>query len=157
MNYSSSSLSLSCPIQVGLRLYFIWIGQIFVFSVVILAYVSRRLQRAFLIIIWSLSVVVFVLKFSHFHLLLQNHGAIFHQTWHKASSFEDNSLLFKSRARLFPRGENYEIAKIHRHNLTIFFPRTIGLISTKLCTMHPWVKEIQVYSTEGPHMFFKGR
>ena len=32
----------------------------------------------------------------------------------------------------FPRGDNYEIAKIHSWNLKIFFSRTNGPISTKL-------------------------
>ena len=34
--------------------------------------------------------------------------------------------------RPFPKGDNCEIAKIHRRNLKIFFSRTIGPISTKL-------------------------
>ena len=29
------------------------------------------------------------------------------------------------------------------------FSRTAGPISIKLCTMHPWLKGIQVYSNEG--------
>ena len=41
----------------------------------------------------------------------------------------------------FPRGEIYEIAKIHWRNLKIFFSRSTGLILIKLGTMHPWVKE----------------
>ena len=38
-------------------------------------------------------------------------------------------------------------------SLKIFFSRTAGLISTKLGTMHPWVKEIQVCSNEEPRPF----
>ena len=52
-------------------------------------------------------------NFSHFHLLLQNHWANFNQTCHKASLGEGDSSLFKWRARPFPRGDNYEIVKIH--------------------------------------------
>ena len=58
--------------------------------------------------------------------------------------------------RPFPRGDNYQIAKIHWRNLKIFFSWTTGLISTKLGTMHPWVKGIQVCSNEGPHPFPRG-
>ena len=50
---------------------------------------------------------------SHFHLLLQNHWANFNQIWFKASLGEGDSVLFKRRARPFPRGDNYEIVKIH--------------------------------------------
>ena len=34
-------------------------------------------------------------NFSHFHLLLQNHWAVFNQTWHKVSLGEGDSSLFK--------------------------------------------------------------
>ena len=47
-----------------------------------------------------------------------------------------------------PRGDNYEIAKIHWRNLKIFFSRTTGLISTKFGTKHLWMKGIQVCSNE---------
>ena len=52
------------------------------------------------------------------------------------------SSLFKWRPRPFPRGDNYEIVKIHWRNLKIFFSRTTGPISTKLGTKHPCVKGI---------------
>ena len=51
--------------------------------------------------------------------------------------------------RPFPRGDNYEIVKIHWRNLKIF-SRTTEPISTKLGTKHPWVKGIQVCSKEEP-------
>ena len=51
---------------------------------------------------------------------------------------------------LFPRGNNSEMAKIHWQNLIIFFSRTTGSISIKLSTKHLRVKEIQIYSNEGP-------
>ena len=47
--------------------------------------------------------------------------------------------------RPFPRGDNYEIAKIHLRDEEIFYSRTTELISTKFGTMHPWVKGIQVF------------
>ena len=50
---------------------------------------------------------------------------------------------------LIPRGDNYEIAKIHCGNYKIF-SRTTESISPKLGTMHPWVKGIQVFSNEEP-------
>ena len=56
----------------------------------------------------------------------------------------------------FPRGDNYEIVKIHWQCLEISYSRTTGPISIKLGTKHPWVKRIQVYSNEGPHPFSKG-
>ena len=56
----------------------------------------------------------------------------------------------------FPRGDNYEKAKIHWWNLKIFFYRTTGLISSKLGTKHPWVKGIQVCTNKGPHPFPRG-
>ena len=48
----------------------------------------------------------------------------------------------------FPRGDNYEIAKIHWQNLKIFFSRTTEPISTNLCAKHSWMKGIQVSSNE---------
>ena len=58
--------------------------------------------------------------------------------------------------RHFPRGDNYEIAKIYLQTLKIFFLRTTGPISTKLGTKHPWVKGIKVSSNEGPRFFLRG-
>ena len=46
----------------------------------------------------------------------------------------------------FPRGDNYEIVKIHSYQIS----RTTGPISTNLGTKHPWVKGIQVCSNEEP-------
>ena len=48
----------------------------------------------------------------------------------------------------FPRGNNYEIGKILLQNFQIFSSKTTRPISTKLGTMHPWVKRIQVYLNE---------
>ena len=58
----------------------------------------------------------------------------------------------------FQRGDtcNYEIAKILRQNLKIFFSRTTGTVSTKLGTKYPWVKGIQVCSNEGPRPSQRG-
>ena len=53
----------------------------------------------------------------------------------------------------FSKGNNFEIAKIHRRICKILFSRTTGLISIKLGTNHLWVKGIQVYSNEGPLLF----
>ena len=88
-------------------------------------------------------------NFSHFHLLLKNHCANFNQTKHIASLGDGIQVCSNEGPRSFPRGDNYEIAKIHYRNLKIC-SRTIGPISIKLCTKHPWVKEIQVCSNEGP-------
>ena len=59
-------------------------------------------------------------------------------------------------ARPFPSGDIYEIPKIHRRNLKIFFNRTTGPISTKLDTKHTWVKRIKVCSNEGSCPFLRG-
>ena len=71
--------------------------------------------------------------------------------WMKGIQFCSNE-----RPLPFPRGDNYEIVKIHWRNLKIVFSRTTGPISTKLGTMHPWVKEIQVCSNEEPRPFPRG-
>ena len=63
---------------------------------------------------------------------------------------------FNEGPRTFPRGDNYEIAKIHLRNLKISFSRTIGQMSTKPATMHLWVKGIQVCSNEEPFKCHKG-
>ena len=52
----------------------------------------------------------------------------------------------------FPRGNNYEIVKILWWNLKIL-SRTTGSISTKLCTVQPWIKGIPDCSYEGPCPF----
>ena len=59
--------------------------------------------------------------------------------------------------RPFPRRDNYEIEKIHWRNFKIF-SWTAGSIhvSTKLGKKHPWVKGIQVCSTEGPLLLPRG-
>ena len=55
--------------------------------------------------------------------------------------------------RPFPRGDNYEIVKIHWWNFKIFLSRTTEPFSTKLVTKHSWVKGIQVCSNEWPRPF----
>ena len=80
----------------------------------------------------------------------------FNQTWHKASLGEGDSVCSNEGPRPFPRGDNYEIVKIHWRNWKIFFSRTTEPISTKLGTKHPWVKWIQVCSNDGPSPFPRG-
>ena len=55
----------------------------------------------------------------------------------------------------FPRGDNYEIGKRCQPNIKIF-SRTTGPISTKLCTMYPKVKGIQIYSNMKGPAFLQG-
>ena len=51
---------------------------------------------------------------------------------------------------LFPRGDNYEIVKIHWQNIKIFFYRATGPISTKLNKKHPFGKEnLSLFKREG--------
>ena len=45
---------------------------------------------------------------------------------------------------------------VHWQNLKIFFSKTTRPISTKLSTIHPWVKGIQVSSNEGHRHFLRG-
>ena len=53
----------------------------------------------------------------------------------------------------FPRGDYYDIVKIHWQIWKIIFSKTTEPISTKLGTMHHWEKEIQICSNEGLHPF----
>ena len=48
----------------------------------------------------------------------------------------------------FPRGDNYEIAKMHWWNLKIFFSKTTEPISINVGTKYPWVNGFQVCSNE---------
>ena len=75
--------------------------------------------------------------------LPHNHWANFKQYWQKAFLGEGDSSFFSNEGPCpFPQGDNYEITKIHRRNLKIFFFRTTRPISTKVGTKHPWVKGI---------------
>ena len=76
----------------------------------ILAHLSQRLKRAFLITICLFSVVVVlvvvvVVNFAHFHLLLQSHWTNLNQTWQKASLGEV-ILCSNERPNPFSRGDN---------------------------------------------------
>ena len=57
----------------------------------------------------------------------------------------------------FPKGDKLRNSenKLTKF-LKIFFSRTPEPISTKLCTKHPWVRKIQVCSSEGPYHFLRG-
>ena len=56
-----------------------------------------------------------------------------------------------------PRRDNGKIiAKIYWRHLTIFYSRTTESISTKLGTIHPLVKGIQVCSNGGKSLFSRG-
>ena len=104
---------------------------------------GKMINWAFLIACCRCQSVRLSVNFSHFHLLLQNHWANFNQTWHKYLYLWMGFKFAKlKRPHLFPRGYNNEIAKIHWWNLKIFFTRTTGPISTKLGTMHPWMKGV---------------
>ena len=91
------------------------------------------------------------------NLLLQNHWPSFNQTWHKAFLGEGDSILFKSRPHPLSRRDNYEIAKKIDDIKKNFLSRTTRPISTKLGTMHPSVKGIQVCSNKWAPPFSMGR
>ena len=55
---------------------------------------------------------------------------------------------------LIPRGDNYEIAKIHCGNYKIF-SRMTESISPKLGTMHPSVKGIQFVQMRNQYILIK--
>ena len=59
---------------------------------------------------------------------------------------------------LFPRGDNYEIVKIHWKYFKIFFSIATEPISTKFGTKHPWVHVmgIQIHKNKGPCPFPRG-
>ena len=73
------------------------------------------------------------------NLLLQNHTPISTKLGTKHSWMKKIQVSSNEGLHPFQRGDNNEIAKIHWWNLKIFFSKTIQLISTKLCTKHPWV------------------
>ena len=100
--------------------------------------------------------VVVVVNFSHFRLLLQNHWASSTKLGTMHPWVKGIQVCSIEGPCPFPRGDNYEIAKIHWKNLKIFFSKTTEPISTKLGTMHPWVKGIQFCSNEGPRTFPRG-
>ena len=52
-----------------------------------LAHLSKATSELRLL---SVFIIVFVVNYSHFHLLLQNHRANFNQTWHKAFLDEED-------------------------------------------------------------------
>ena len=55
------------------------------------------------------------------NLLLQNQAANFNQTWQKASLNDGNSSFTNEYPNRFPRGDNYEISKMHFQSLKIVF------------------------------------
>ena len=76
-------------------------------------------------------------NFSHFHLLLHNPQANFNQTWQKHLWIKGIQVFFfKWSATPFFKGNNYEIANIHRQNFKNFFYRTTRLISIEFGTQH---------------------
>ena len=54
------------------------------------------------------------------------------------------------------KGEIITKVKLYWRNLKFLFSRTAGPISSKLGTNYSWLKGIQVYSNEGPHLFPRG-
>ena len=86
------------------------------------------------------------------NLLFQNQWANFNQTWHKAFSSKGNHICSNEGPHPFPRGENYDIAKIHWPFKKSSSPES-GPISTHLGIEYPWLTGIQVYSNEGPIIF----
>ena len=122
----------------------------------ILAHLSQRLKRAFLITICLFSVVVVlvvvvVVNFAHFHLLLQSHWTNINQTWHKGSLGDMNSSLFKWRAPPFSNGRYFR-------NSEKTLMKFKNLLLTKPGTKRFWVKGIlKVCSNEGPRPFSRRR
>ena len=105
-----------------------------------LAHLNWKLKSVSCLIRWHsafvCSSVPSSVNFLHFRLFFQNHWANFNQTWHRASMGKGDSSSFNP----FPKGDNYEIAKMYWRNLKIF-PRTTWQISTnKLGTKHPLQK-----------------
>ena len=46
-------------------------------------------------------------------IILQNHQTDFNQTWHNASLGDGNQIYLNEGPRPFPKGDNYELAKLH--------------------------------------------
>ena len=107
-------------------------------------FVIGSLSWAILIACCPLSIFLYVclsVNFSHFH-LLQNQLSISPKLGTKHPWVKGIQVCSNEGPRPFPRGDNYEIVKIHWRNLKIFFSRTTGPISAKLGTKYPWVKGI---------------
>jgi hypothetical protein len=54
------------------------------------------------------------------------------------------------------RGDNYKNVKMGWGHLKIICSRTIWPILTRLGTIYPWVKRIQICSKEGDNPFSRG-
>ena len=128
-----------------------------------LAYLSGRLKWTntikIIVVIVVVVVVVVVINFSTFHIFIffsRTTGPISTKLGTKHPWMKWIQVCSNEGPCPFPRGDNYEIAKIHWRNLKTFFSRTTELISTKLGTKHLWVKWIQVCSKERPRTFVWG-
>ena len=108
--------------------HLLFYGFIFFFGtrLSLLAHLSLKLKWAILIALVRLSL------HKLFYLFLQNHGANFNQTWHKASLGEGNQVFSNMWAHPFPRGDNYKIAKILFPGLICGHTLFQGEIITKL-------------------------
>ena len=103
--------------------------KICIVNVEIISSPERKAQVSFpdqirplsLVIVFVVLVVV-VIKFSYFHLLLQNHWANFNQIGTKHPWVKGIQVCSNKGSCPFPRGDNYEKVKIHwRKNLKIWF------------------------------------
>ena len=82
-------------------------------------------------LLWSPVIRRPSINFSHFHLLIENHGANSNQMLTKYPWVKWIQVCSSEGQRSFPRADNYKITKIHWRNLKIFFTRTAVPISTK--------------------------
>lgn len=105
------------------------------------AHLSERLMWAFLINICLLSDVVAVVK--TFHLLLQNYGTDFNQTWHIASFNEDDSSLYELKVTYsFKNKDTSSLGKfkIKVKKKVVFFKNLLKTIRPKILKLvwgHP--------------------
>ena len=95
-----------------------------------------------------LSIVHMSVNFPHFHLFSTEPLGQFSTKLSTRHSLMVGIQIYSNEGPCpFPRGDNYEIVKIHWQNFKIS-SRTTWPISTRLGTKHSWVMEIQVCSNE---------
>ena len=89
------------------------------------------------------------INFSHFH-LLQNHNQFQPNLAQKG-----NQVCSNEGSCLFTRGDNYEIVKIHWQNLKFFLKNHWANFNQTWhkTSLGDWT---QVYSNEGPSLFWRG-
>ena len=129
------------------REFRLWLLKAFNSLEVVLTHLSWRLKWAFLIKICPLSVVVINGRTTR---------SISIKLGTKHPWVKGNQVCSNKGPCPFPRGNNYDIAKIHLQIFKNLFLNNHWTNFIKLGTNHPWVKGIQISSNEVPRPFPRG-